>query len=294
MKKILIVGASGMLGSKMVALYSGHYEVVGTYATHPIENNNAYMLDVCDRVSTAELLEKISPDLVIDVHAIADMEYCENNQEEAWRVNVEGSKNLAECARNANSKYILISSTDVFDGKLRKPYTENDEPNPINYYGVTKLAAENAVNGVFPDSIIARSALLFGEGGTRKSHFTGWLMQKLREGKEVTVVTDQVTNITYVDHLADFVIRLYESGAKGLFHTAGKDIVSKFQFAKKIATEFGLDGNLIAPTTTEKLNFHAKRPLWTGLDISKAEQVTGLKGMGLEEAIGRFRRNMGN
>lgn len=292
MRKILIIGSSGLLGSKLMTAYASDYQLFGTYKEHNISMQNTYQLDVTQQAEVEKLLTKLEPDLIIDTHGITSLDYCEKNKEEAWKVNVDGTKNIAESAKAIGCKYIFISTDAVFDGKKTELYTETDKPNPINYYGTTKAIAEKTIDSLDLDYIICRTSTLFGKGGLRKfPSFINWVTEQLKNKQKIQVVTDQYNNPTYTDNLAQFIRALYEKDAKGIFHTTGKDTISRFEFANKIAEVFNLDKSLISPTTTAELNLIAKRSLRTGLDISKVEEVTSLKGIGIGEALNAFKNS---
>lgn len=289
MGKILIIGASGLLGSRMTEVYQSNYEVYGTYKEHGSLSKNHYKLDAIQRNEVSNLIGKLKPDLIIDTHGLTSLDYCEANKEEAWKINVEGTRNIAESAKSTGSKYIFISTDAVFNGEKTSLYTENDVPDPINYYGITKASAEKVVISLDDDFIIARTSTLFGKGGHRQlKSFTNWVIEQLRNKQKISVATDQYNNPTYTDNLCQFVQKLYEKDARGIFHTAGKDTISRFEFANKIADTFDLDKNLILSTTTAELKLKARRALQLGLDISKAEKETAIRGMGIREALDAF------
>lgn len=289
MEKILIIGGSGLLGSSMVEVYSRNYQVFSTYNEHQITSQNAYKLDVTQKSETTRLLEKLKPDFVIDTHGLTSVVYCEEHKEEGVRINVEGTRNIAEAAKASGCKYLFVSTDGIFDGKKETPYIETDTPNPVNYYGVTKMMAEEVVESLDMDYIIARTSILFGKGGSRQSRsFTNWVIEQLRNKKSIDVVTDQYNNPTYTKNLAELIGRLYEKDVNGIFHTAGKDTLTRFDFANKIAEVFDLDKNLILPTTTAKLG-QVNKPLMTGLDISKVEKATSITGMRIDEALTAFK-----
>ena len=291
MERILVVGASGLLGSRMMEILAPDYRVYGTYRGQRIGSENMYELEVTKKSEVAAVIQKSRPDVVIDAHGLKSVDYCEIHPDEALRINVVGTRNVAESANAAGCKYVFISTDDVFDGEKKTPYSETDEPHPINQYGVTKLMAERAIESLNRDHIIARTSMLFGKGGSRKlPSFATWVVEQLRNEQRIDVVSDQYSNPTYTDSITEFIRRLCEKDASGLFHIAGKDTVSRLEFAVKLAEGFGLDKSLITPTKTAELKKPARMPLTLGLDISKAEEAASMKGMKIDEAISAFRR----
>jgi dTDP-4-dehydrorhamnose reductase len=204
-------------------------------------------------------------------------------------VNVEGTKNIAEACKISGTKFMFISSDYVYDGTKATPYSEKDKAHPINYYGKTKLIAEKVIEAIDLDFVIARTAVLFGASKNyEKAPFPIWLIQQLKEGKEVKVVIDQYNNPTLADSLAEFLFSLYEKDRSGVFNISGKDNLSRYEFAKLIAGKFGMNENQIKPITTAELNQPAKRPQKVSLNVSKAEKAAKLSAMDIDEALDEF------
>jgi dTDP-4-dehydrorhamnose reductase len=291
-KKILIIGVSGLLGNKIYNLAKNDYQVFGTYNTHKPSIENIYMLDVTKRNEVFKLIENVKPDFVIDTHALHNVDYCELHPEEAWLVNVEGTKNVAEACKTFSCKYIFISTDYVFDGKKTTPYTEKDKPNPLNYYAKTKLIAEEAIKFLTSDYIIARTAVLFGLGGLGKEPFATWLIKKLKNREEVKAVIDQYNNPTLVDNLAEILLTLCEKDKVGLFHITGRTNLNRYEFSIKIAERFGLNKELIKPITTPELNQIAPRPRKVALDVSKVERATKVKTLTIDEALDNLKQQV--
>jgi len=292
MDRVLIIGISGLLGSRAFEIGKEDYEIFGTYNQHKIEREKFFGLDVTKREKVFKVIEKIKPDLVIDTHALHNVDYCETHPEEAWLVNVEGTKNVAESCKRIGCKMIFISTDYVFDGeKLR--YTEKDKPRPLNYYAKTKLIAERILDALDLNYIIVRTAVLYGKGGMGKLNFVLWAIQKLKNKEKINVVIDQYNNPTFADNLAKILFALYEKDAKGIFHATGKDCLSRYEFALKIAKTFGLNQSLIEPITTPELNQIAPRPRRVDLVTEKVKRVTGIEPIGVEEGLSILKQQLG-
>jgi dTDP-4-dehydrorhamnose reductase len=295
-QKVLIMGTSGFIGSQLANYFSTNYGVYGTYNEHAMQSNlyKTYKLDALINEDVKRLIKRISPDLIIDAHGIINLNYAEANQEQTLKINFDASMNVAENADKANCKYIYISSNLIFDGKKNTKYVEEDTPNPLNYYGKTKLMAEQAIRLMNRDYIIARSSALFGNGGEKRTPpiFINWIIEQLKAKKEVKVVTDQYFSPTYAESLAQFIIALYEKDGKGIFNIAGKDTLSRFDFVNKIATTFGLDNNLIIPIRSGELGSKVPQPMFSGLDISKVERFTSIQGLRIDDALNMFKKKM--
>lgn len=283
MNKILIIGAGGLVGSTAVRL-GKKYQIFKTYNSHEIQDQNSFKLDVTNREKVFTLIEKIKPDCVIDTHALHDVDYCETHPEEAWKVNVEGTKNVAEACKRIGAKMIYISTDYVFDGKKLK-YTEKDKPNPLNYYAKTKLIAERVIDALDVNYIIARSSVLYGTHGSGKLNFVLWLVNKLKNGEKVTIVTDQHNNPTLADRLVEILFSLYEKDASGLFNITGTTCLSRYDFAKIIASTFNLNSKLIIPITTPELHQFANRPERVNMISDKAKRVSGLSTYDIHEGL---------
>lgn len=292
MNKVLIIGISGLLGSRAFEVGKDKYKVYGTFNTHKIKGDNFFELDVTKRKKVFEVIEKIKPDLVIDTHALHNVDYCETHPEEAWLVNVDGTRNVAEACKKIGCKMVFISTDYVFDGEKLK-YSEKDKPRPLNYYAKTKLIAERVLDALDVNYIIARTAVLYGKGGMGKLNFVLWTIQKLRNREKIRIVTDQLNNPTFADNLAEILFALYEKDAKGIFHTVGKDCLSRYEFALKIAEIFDLDSKLIQPITTPELNQIALRPRRVDLNTEKVKRVTGIEPLGVKEGLEILKEQLG-
>jgi len=292
MERLLIIGGSGLLGQRLVELGKENFDVFSTYKEHALRGENCFQLDVTNRANVIKTVQKIKPDIIIDTHYLSNVDYCETHPEDAWSINVDGTKNVAEIARTLSCKYVFISSDYVYDGDKTTSYSEKDKPHPVNYYGKTKLIAEKIIEALDMDFIIARTAVMFGphKGDiNRKMPFPTWLVQELKQNKEVTVVVDQYNNPTHTDSLVEFLFALLNKDRGGVFNVTGRDNLSRYDFAVKIADVFGLNKNLIKPITTPELNQPARRPKKLALDISKVERATNITGLSIDDALKRLR-----
>ncbi len=289
MEKLLVIGSSGLLGNKILELGKGRYQLYGTYIEQGQEGENLYELDVRNKNEVSKLFDTIKPDVVIDTHAITNLDYCETHKDETWAVNVEGARNVAEESKKLGAKYVFLSSDNVFDGAKGR-YTEEDAPNPLNYYAKTKLECEKMLQAMGVDHIIARTAVLYGIGGATKPSFATWLINKLKGKEKVNIVTDQWSNPTLTDSLTEFMLKLCEKDAHGTFHVTGKEFISRYDFSKKIAERFGLDQSLINPITTPELKQVALRPLKVNMITDKVERTAGIKALTVDEGLAIFKK----
>ncbi len=273
--RILITGCNGMLGQKLTYTFASHrYELHGVdLAPQPEIDNIPFryrQLDLVNRRLTLETIRSIEPEAIIHTAAVTDVDGCERDKENCWKVNVNATQNVLDAARAVSSRLFFISSDYVFDGTAG-PYDEEDQPNPINYYGKSKLAAENLIRGGGTLWTIIRTIVLYGCGRKTRASFVSWLLGQLRAGKPVRIVDDQWGNTTLADNLAEAIERALILNKTGIFNIGGVDFVSRYEFSVEVARFFDLDVSLIKPIKTAELGQLAPRPLKSGLKIEKAQ-----------------------
>ena len=213
---------------------------------------------------------------------------CESNKELAWNNNVKATENILDSIRGTKCKIIFISTDYVFDG-FSGPYSENDQPNPINYYGKTKLAAENIIRGSGQPWVIIRTNVLYGNSFINKASFVKWVIDSLSQKKKISVVDDQFGNPTWTGALSEAIKLSMIMNVNEILNYGGSEFISRFEFAKKIAKIFGLNSSLISPIKTRDLNQIAKRPLKSGLVTSKIENILGVRTFGLDYCLSKMR-----
>lgn len=287
-KRILVIGSNGILGQRIVLFYQNKNNIeLHTCSVEEksfIKNVNYTQLDIVDKVQVKKVIFDFYPDIIINAAAYTNVDGCEDNKETAWKINVTGVNNLAHFGWTVDAHLIHISTDYVFDGKAG-PYSETDKVNPISYYGRTKLASENIVHssGVF--GTILRANVLYGPAKYGRLDFVKWVVNSLRQKKQVKIVTDQINNPTYIDDLIQAIHRAIEYKKEGLYHIGGKEFLSRYDFTLLIADFFKLDKNLIIPIKTEELNQKAKRPLKSGLITLKVETELGYQSHEIEETF---------
>jgi dTDP-4-dehydrorhamnose reductase len=267
MSKILIIGGSGLLGFKLgVHLEQHHYDVHSTYHQALLGTpEKKYRLDITKKEDVEDLLKRVHPEIIIHTAAYTNVDACEENKAVAHAVNVDGTLNLINGNKNIGAKFVYISTDYVFDGN-KGFYKENDERNPINYYGRTKLEGEILVEEHCDDFIIARTSVLY---GSHKNNFILWLLEQLKQGKHVNIVDDQYVSPTLNLDLAEQLMKLVEQNASSVFHTAGGERISRYDFAVVVADVFGYDKHLINPVRMQDMKWLAPRPRDSSLDVSK-------------------------
>ncbi|MEE9432596.1 MAG: dTDP-4-dehydrorhamnose reductase [Melioribacteraceae bacterium] len=279
-KRILIVGSNGMLGQRLVEHYSSRVDVELLLASAEEETyfkTLAYKkLDITNKKDVKKVVLSFYPDVIINVAAYTNVDKCESEKELAMDINANGVEYLAKYSVPSHSHLIHISTDYVFDGCCG-PYSETDLPNPIGYYGRTKLAGENIIRKFDIPYTIIRTNVLFGNAKYGRPDFVKWVVQSLTEKKKIKIVTDQINNPTYLDDLVSGISRVTDLKKTGLFNIGGAEQLSRFDFTRAIANYFNLDFSLVEPIKTEDLNQQAPRPLKSGLINLKAETEIGYK-----------------
>jgi len=278
--KIFLIGGSGLFGQAFINLVkrTSHW-LYATYNENSIDFERAIFLDITDKEKVKDVMEKIHPDVIVHAAAFTNVDKCEIEREKAYNVNVVGTKNVARTSKKIGTKLVYISTDYVFDG-IKGLYNEEDKTNPINYYGLTKLEGEKVIEKNCDDFIIARTSVIY---GANKKNFATWVINELKNGKQINIVTDQWVSPTLNVDLAEQILALIEKGESGIFHTAGRERISRHDFVLKLAKIFGFNEKLIIPTTSDKMNWVAKRPKDSSLGVSKISNIK--KPYKVEEAL---------
>lgn len=295
MKKIFITGANGLLGQKLVKYLSSDYQLITSgeqeHLLLPVKGIPYHTLDITSAHACREIMSGYKPDIIINAASYTDVDGCEVHRELCWNVNVKGVENLAFAARKNMALLIHLSTDFVFDGEAG-PYSEEDKPNPLSYYGKSKLASENIVRIEGIPYAIIRTCVLYGLGVGIKKNFFLWIYDNLKQGNPIKVVTDQFNTPTLVDDLAIGIRQLIRKSQYGLFHMAGPDFMNRFEFARAVARVMGFDSSLIEPITSADLNQKAKRPVRGGLRIDKAKRELGYRPRSVEKSIAFLKKHL--
>ena len=280
MLRLLVTGGSGLMGSKVaeLALQKG-YEVFSGYAQHLPEHGLGVKFDLMDGSGVADMVRATQPDAIIHTAALTDVDLCETNKDLAYRMNVLGTKTLAEAAREVGAFTVYTSTDYVFNGS-RGMYREEDATDPVNYYGYSKLSGEPYCTAV------ARTCVVYGSRpASGKVNFALWLLERLTRMETVNVVTDQYITPTLNTNLAEMVLELAERRLKGVYHLAGATRLSRYDFAIELAKSFELNEDLVTRSRMNEMRWAAKRPADSSLDTSKASKCLDSKPWNIEEAL---------
>lgn len=293
-QKVVIIGSNGLLGQTLVnkLAKSNHFEVFamahGTNRNKTATKVPYHNISIDDSKLIKNLLEEIAPDFVINALAMTNVDACEVEREKCYDINVRFVADLAQLCQSIDTFLIQISTDFIFDGN-NGPYKETDTPNPVNYYGESKVLSEEVVRKYLEKYAILRTILVYGKvDGMKRSNILLWLKGTLAKGEKVRIVKDQFRMPTYVGSLADACILVMQKSATGVYHIADNEFLSIYEMALQIADFYNFPKELIAPISTKELSQQAKRPPKTGFDLSKAKNDLGFKPLAFKEALVRF------
>lgn len=294
-KRILIFGSNGMLGQRTAQFYlsKDNFELLGASVEEQSVNPELpyKKVDLTKREEVKKVALDFCPDFIINAAAFTAVDRCEIERETSWKVNVKGVEYISEAARVLDSHVIHFSTDYVFDGK-NGPYSEKDKPNPVSYYGRTKLASENALNISGAMHTIFRINVLYGVAPFSRPDYVRWVVSSLRQGNKINIVTDQINNPTFIDDIVQAINKIVDLKKTGIFNIGGREFLSRYDFTLRIADFFRLEKSLINPIITEELNQPARRPLKSGLLTIKAETQLGFKPAGMEDSFNLMKQEL--
>ena len=287
-QKVLITGASGLLGANLVRHYAPENETTGWYATRAISIAGANMaqIDLTDHDSVARELEQIRPDLIIHCAAATDVEWCERNPELAMAINEDATEFLAKQAREIGAKFVFTSTDSVFDGNTGH-YSEIDPPAPLNSYATGKVRSEMAVRNVNPGALVIRS-YFYGHSPAGNRSLLEWVLVRALVGDEVPGFTDSFFSPIAVHDFAEELDAAIDAGTSGLLHLGSSNAISKYEFARMVMEAYDCDMSLLRPITVDDIGLNADRPRDTSLDIKLIEKILGKSVPTVAEGIERI------
>lgn len=275
--KILGTGLTGLIGSRIVELLSGLYE---------FEFSDT---DITDKEAINGRINNSNASVVLHLAAKTDVDGCEKDKilgvnGDAWKINVEGTRNVAEVCEKSNKKLIYISTDFVFDGEKESEYSEEDKPNPVNWYASTKYEGEKIVQNSNLNWIIARLAYPYRANFQRKD-FVRNLIHFFKNKEPLNMVTDHIMTPTFIDDIAFALDKLFKNNSKGIFHIVGSSFVSPYEAAIKIAEVFNFDKTFIKTVTRKDFFKHrAPRPFRLAIKNDKIQKL-GVKMKTFEEGL---------
>ena len=291
MKKILITGANGLLGQKLVNLLTQQPTVALTATARgenrlPFSEGYTYCaMDITDRQQVLAVLGEVRPDVVIHGAAMTDVDKCEVQKDDCWAQNVHAVEYMVEACQAVGAFLLYVSTDFIFDGTAG-PYNETAEANPISFYGWSKQAGESIVRHSDLKWAIARTVLVYGIAhDMSRSNIILWVKKSLEDGKNIKVVTDQWRSPTLAEDLAMGCYLIADKEAEGIFNISGKEVITPYDMAIKTADFFNLNKSLIAQADASTFTQVARRPPRTGFVLDKARTVLGYEPRSFEEGI---------
>tara|TARA_R110002096_G_scaffold347671_3_gene540989 strand:+ start:1587 stop:2486 length:900 start_codon:yes stop_codon:yes gene_type:complete len=298
MIKVIITGSNGLLGQSLLNLLSEEKEKYEVYGFSKGINRSgredfAYVsIDITNEENLRKSIKEIQPDFIINTAAMTQVDDCENNKQACDILNVDVVKWLSEIAEEINAHVIHISTDFIFDG-VKGNYKETDTPNPISYYGLSKLKSEKVLTSSNINFTILRTILVYGKVfDMSRSNIVLWVKQMLEEGKEITIVDDQYRAPTYVLDLAMACKISMDKKATGIFNISSNKLMSVFEITQEIAEVFNLDKSLLKPISTSTLNQTAPRPAKTGFDLSKTNRELNFYPKTFREDLQKFKETL--
>lgn len=293
MARLLITGATGLLGSNLIWEAAESYEVIG-WSRSCTAMPPGYAMDRVDLANadiTKQRLHERRPDVIVHCAAMTDVERCEREPDVARVMNVDATRILARWCAQHEARFVFISTDSVFDGSCGH-YSEDDRPAPVNEYARTKLAAEAVVTGYLPDALILRTNF-YGRNFKQKLSLAEWMLKKLARRERLPAFADVRFNPLLANHLGRIILDLIAHGAKGVFHAAARNECSKCEFAVLIADVFGFDADDVMPASVDDFGFNAHRPKNTTLAVDKISRVLGREMPSVEEGLQSFKQSLG-
>ena len=281
--KILITGAFGQLGNSLKNFLSINDEVFRTGLNIPT-GGKGLQLNIVDKIMLKDIISSVSPDVIINLAALTNVDFCESNPEIAKEVNTNGVQNLVDVF---SGKIIHLSTDYVFDG-LKGPYKEEDQINPISVYGKTKYDAEKIVLDK-NNNLVLRANVLYNMFGNNKASFLNWVVNNLKNKNSIQVVNDQFNNPTWTESIAEILVNCLNKNMSGLYHWGDQDYLSRYDFAIKIAESYNLKSDLIKQISTSQLKQMAPRPLNGGLDQSKLKKYLNITPPSINDCLDAIR-----
>ena len=289
--KILITGSNGLLGQKLTELLEKDQtvELIATAARPsalPITSGKFQLLDITDPNAVDDVFDQYKPEVIINTAAMTQVDHCETQREACWKSNVEAVGNLVRAARRNNAHLIHVSTDFIFDG-TQEMLDETAVPNPVNFYGESKLAGEQVIRESDISWCIIRTVLVFGvTKDMSRSNIVLWVKNSLEQGKTIQVVNDQWRTPTLAEDLALGCYLAAKKKAKCVYNISGKDYLSAYDIAMRTAEFFKLDKSLIKETDSTRFTQPARRPPRTGFIIDKARRDLKYEPHSFEEGLG--------
>ena len=291
MLRILLTGSNGLLGQKIVYAAIKHSDIQllatskGENRLHTKAGYDYVSMDITNADEVTAIVENFKPHCIINTAAMTNVDACEKDQENCWKMNVEAVRTMTELCQLHDIHFIHLSTDFVFDGE-KGNYSEEDAPNPLSHYARSKFESEKVVQQAEIDSAILRTIIIYGVvDDKQRSNVVIWTINSLRQQKDINVISDQIRSPTLAEDLADACLQAALKRATGIYHVSGSETMSILEMVNRTADFFQLDKKYIHPITTAQLNQPAKRPLLTGFNIDKAKRELNFQPHTLQQGL---------
>lgn len=274
---VLVTGGKGLLGLALLATSPQQYEIIPTVFRNiedgKVNSRTFVRLDITNKTEVNKIFRKFKPDVVIHTASQGNVDYCEKNKKEAFKTNVVGTRNILDACNKWGSRLVFTSTNAIFDGK-NPPYSEKSKPNPLNYYGQTKLSCEKMIRLSGVRHCIVRLVLMYGwhHPMERKNPVT-WIIESLNQDKSIHLVNDIFNNPIYNLEAAKAIWKIIEIDYRGTIHLAGKDRVNRYELGQQIAKVFGLQKKLLIEVGSEYFGELAPRMPDTTYSTEKMTKI---------------------
>jgi len=286
MKKIIVTGCNGQLGRAINQVYANKsgYELVNTDV---FEGDGITPLNITDIDQVMAFAREVKPYAIINCAAHTNVDKCETDIDNAYKINAIGPRNLSIAATEMGAKLVHVSTDYVFEGNGTKPYTEFDAVNPVSMYGRTKLAGENFVKEFAKDYFIIRTAWLYGDG----KNFAKTMLTLSETHDKLRVVNDQIGSPTSASELAKAIAYLEPTENYGLFHGTCEGVCSWADFAAEVLRLAGKD-TVVEGISTEEYNSPTKRPAYSVLENYMLKLTGDFMFADWHDAIAEYMKNI--
>lgn len=277
--RVLLTGASGLFGANALLQYADRFDLIAAVHRHQIIGTlgpASLALDITQPAAVLEAFRRARPDVVLHAAAMTNVDACEERPAQAEQLNVRGAESVARAAHAVGAWLIALSTDYVFDG-ARGRYTEEDRPNPLGVYARTKWLGEQAVAAHCPRATVVRTTL-YGWNAQPKQSFAERALEGVSGGQSgggVTAFTDMFWSPILANDLADALVALIKQPTPGIFHVAGRERVSRYEFARAVAVTFGQDPDAVRPGRLAEAQLKAPRPADGSLAVAKFERTFG-------------------
>lgn len=294
-RRIVFTGITGLLGKYFLKNRKKGYEIIGVGNKNiHLNSGNIFKIDITDKKLVSDFIKKINPEIIVHAASLGNVDYCEMHPDEAYQVNIEGTRNIVKAAKKINAKVIFISSNAIYDGS-NPLYDEKSKPNPIDIYGKTKMEGEKLVTKSGLRYVILRLITMYGWPPRKgRGNPVTWIIENLKKGQRVKVVNDIYNNHLWAGQATDAIWAVINKNiTNDLFNIAGKDSLNRFDLALNTAKAFNLDTSLISAVSSDFFKNIAKRPKDTCFNTGKMEKVLGIKPLSINKGLQLMKQELG-